>query len=609
MAKKYDKYELEIIISLGFLILFLISINFISGYSFHSAARGYENQFENSVNISAAMIQEKLENEYYKWGRSPIVLADILQDLYLITDIENITVTDKSGAEIFSLKSDSSQDSDRDEYNVKRPIRGNDGIILAYVEITKTDDLGYEFVRLSRWDNIFRFAGLACAMIAAAYFLWAVLYPYRRIKKEALNYNLDIICDGKSHGIEYVVNTFKSVIRELEEKSCHLEIMYEGSEKKADSIARYNDYILGSITSGVVICDSTGIVTRFNRSAENILNFFERDCRGKHYCDIFGPDHRLSCLLDDALINGKIHSRHEFEIKRPDGERLWLGCSSSMVSDEKGEGMGAVLLMVDLTEIRRLQEISSYSEKMASLGEMAAGLAHEIRNSFAAVVGFANLIKKSVSTDDATARIADTLRNEATAAENLLSRFLNFARPLYLQPEMIKVEELIKFDLYIITPSFSENINIIYRLSDIIPPIYADPALVRQALSNLLINACDAMPEGGDIIVEARLEKKRIEGRHDELLISIIDTGEGIDPEIKGKLFNPFFTTKAGGTGLGLALVKKIVIMHQGRIEFQSKPGKGTRFTVRLPYIDPGELLDKYQKMKDPSCLLSGNRV
>ena len=609
MAKKYDKYELEIIISLGFLILFLISINFISGYSFHSAARGYENQFENSVNISAAMIREKLEHEYYKWERSPIVLTDMLQDLSLITDIKDITVTDKSGAEILSLKSNSSQESAREKYTVKRPIRGKDSIILAYVEITKTDDLGYEFVRLSKWDNIFRFAGLACAMIAAGYFLWAVLYPYRRIKKEALNYNLDIICDGKSHGIEYVVNTFKSVIRELEEKSSHLEIMYEGSEKKADSIARYNDYILGSITSGVVICDSMGVVTRFNHSAENILNFFEKDCRGKHYCDLFGPDHRLSGMLDDALIDGKIHSRHEFEMKRPDGERLWLGCSSSMVSDEKGEGMGAVLLMVDLTEIRRLQEISSYSEKMASLGEMAAGLAHEIRNSFAAVVGFANLIKKAVTSDADTARIVENLRNEATAAENLLSRFLNFARPLYLQPEMITVDEVIKFDLYSVAPSLSENINIVYRINDNIPPIYADPALMRQALSNLLINACDAIPEGGDIIVEARLEEKRIEGRHDELLISIIDTGEGIDPEIKSKLFTPFFSTKTEGTGLGLALVKKIVIMHQGRIEVQSKPGKGTRFTVRLPYFDPGELADRYQKMKEPSRLLSGSGV
>jgi PAS domain S-box-containing protein len=609
MAKKYDKYELEIIISLGFMILFLISINFVSGYSFHSAVGGYNRQFENSINLSATVIQERLTNEYYRWEESTVALADILHDLYLITEIRDIAVTDTSGAEIFSMKSILSEKRDGERYGVKRPIRGKNGVVLAYVEISKTDELGLEFSKLSKWDNIFRFAGLLCAMVAAAYFLRAILYPYRRIRREALDYNLDIKYDGKSHGVEYIVNTFKSVIRELEEKSSHLEEMFEGSEKKADSIARYNEHILGSITSGVVICDSIGRITRFNRSAENILDFFEKDCRGKHYSDIFGPDHRLSRMLDDALIRGITHSRYEFEIRRSDGERLWLGCSSSMVNDEKGEGMGAVLLMIDLTEIRRLQEISSYSEKMASLGEMSAGLAHEIRNSFAAIVGFANLIKKAIPSDDNAIKMADDLRKEANAAENLLSRFLNFARPLDLQPEMSDVKDLIRIDRMNISPPIPEKINIIFRIDENTPPILADPALMKQAMSNLLMNARDAMPQGGDIVVEVRMEKKRIEGRHDELLISVIDNGDGVDPEIKGKLFNPFFTTKPEGTGLGLALVKKIVIMHHGRIEVQSKPGKGSRFTIRLPYRDfnDPEAVDRGRHF--PVRLLSQSRV
>jgi two-component system sensor histidine kinase PilS (NtrC family) len=295
-------------------------------------------------------------------------------------------------------------------------------------------------------------------------------------------------------------------------------------------------------------------------------------------------------MLDDALIEGKIHSRHEFEIKRPGGEKLWLGCSSSMVNDEKGEGMGAVLLMIDLTEIRRLQEISSYAEKMASLGEMAAGLAHEIRNSFAAILGFANLIRKASSKNDDAVPLVNSLKEEATAAEELLSRFLNFARPLDLQPEPVDINEIIRFDTFGAVRPLSENINLIYSVDDNIPPLNADPTLIRQALSNLILNACEAMPEGGDIIIDVDREEKRLEGRHDELLISIIDSGNGIDPEIKGKMFNPFFSTKADGTGLGLALVKKIVILHQGWIEVQSKPGKGTKITVHLPYFDITEL-------------------
>ena len=307
MAKKYDKYELEIILALGFLILFLISINFVSGYSFHSAVQGYEKQFENSVNVSATMIQDRLQNEYKRWEKSPMILADILQDFYLLTNIGDIAVTDIEGEEIFALRSGGGiQEND---YSVKKTIRDKNGKILAYVKIAKSDDLGYKFSTLTKWDYIFRIAGLICAFVAAAYFLWAILYPYRRIKKEALDYNFDMKYDSKSYGIEYIVETFKNIIRELEEKSSYLEIMYEGSEKKADSIARYNEHILGSITSGVVICDSMGIVTRFNRSAENILKFFEKDCRGKHYCEIFGSDHKLALMFDDALIHGKTHSR------------------------------------------------------------------------------------------------------------------------------------------------------------------------------------------------------------------------------------------------------------------------------------------------------------
>jgi PAS domain S-box-containing protein len=594
MPRKYDKYELEIIISLGALILFLISINFISGYSFHRAARGYKKQFEDSLNLSALVIKYRLESEYPRWERSPLVLNDLLQDLSVLTDINDIRIIDKNGRELSSLGDEMPDTANRKLINITLPVRSGDGSPIAYLKVSKADLMGTEFGNLSRWDMVFRIAGLVSALIVGAYFLWAVLYPYRRIKREALNYNLDIRHDGKARGIEYIVKTFKNVIRELEEKSSQLEDMYLDSERKANSIARYNEYILGSITSGVIICDSKGIVTRFNRSAESILSYFETDCRGKHYGEIFGSESKLSRMLDDALIYGKVRSRQEFEIRRPDGERLWLGCSSSMVNDDRGEGMGAVLLMIDLTEIRHLQEISSYSEKMTSLGEMAAGLAHEIRNSFAAIMGFANLIKKTAGSENEIIQLAEILKKESAAAENLLSRFLNFARPLHLQPEPVEIHKLVKSIASGPARVILGKIEIACDLEENIPAINADPALLKQALTNLLINAREAMSDVGEIIIEVRYEGKRIESRRDELVISVIDSGTGIDPEIKNKLFEPFFTNKDGGTGLGLAIVKRIVVLHRGRINVQSKPGKGTRITIYLPYFDLEELSDNY---------------
>ncbi len=589
MARKYDKYEMEIIVSLGALILFLISINFISGYSFEKAVRGQSAQFENSANIAANYMKTELENDLAKWIRSDILLIERLRDFSILTGIDGITVTDTAGRMIASLKPRESNDgSNRKVLTIKRSLKQRNGHTSAYLIISAVNESGETYKNLSKWDAAFRVVGVIAALGIGFFFIRAVLSPYRKIKHDALAYNLDFIDMESGKGIEYIVDTFKDVLAELEEKKARLEIMYNNSEKRADSLARYNDYILGSISSGVVICDSTGAVTRFNRSAENILKFFEKDCRGKQYTDIFGQNHRLTALLDDALRRKITHSRLEFEIERPDGEKLWLGCSSSMINDEREEGMGAVLLMIDLTEIRRLQELSSYSEKMASLGELSAGLAHEIRNSFAAVVGFAKLVRKRGESSKKDLESIEAILSEANSAESLLSRFLNFARPLNYLPENIDLASLIDSALRNLTHPDIGKIRLTKRMADNIPELRADPVLLKQVLSNLLLNACDAMPDGGDIIIETELKNHK--NSRAEVLLSISDTGIGISPDNLERIFEPFHTDKPNGTGLGLALVKKIVVLHEGSINVKSKPGKGTRFTIYLPLRFPHQV-------------------
>ncbi len=587
VARKYDRYELEIIISLGFLILFLISLNFISGYSFVRAIEGQSVQFESSANVAANLIRSELEKDMDTWNRSRELLLERLLDLSLLTGIENMVVTDTAGLVIGRVTSSTDDGSSIDPLVLARPLKTRDGKTAGTLRVSTANVMGDRLDRLSHWDAVFRTAGLIGALIVAAYFIRAVLYPYRRIKKEALDYNLDLGEDSPGRGIEYVVRTFKDLIEELEEKRSRLENMYRDSERRADSLARYNEYILGSITSGVVICDSHGIVTRFNPSAESILRYFESECRGKHYRDIFGHDHRLTAMLDDALMKGITHSRREFEIKRPDGERLWLGCSSSTISDEMGEEMGAVLLMIDLTEIRRLQELASYTEKMASLGELSAGFAHEIRNSFATILGFSNLVVKRGRLDHKLHKLIESIRKESLAAEALLSRFLNFARPLEFHPAPVDLKALLNSTVERLSHPGLEKIKIERRISGDVPCFAGDPVLLEQALSNLLINACDAMPGGGSLVIEAEVESKQSSRKPADIVISVADSGVGISADSSEKIFEPFFTDKAGGTGLGLALVKKIVVLHEGRIDVKSKPGKGTRFVIRIPFRSP----------------------
>jgi PAS domain S-box-containing protein len=595
VKKKYDTYEVEIILSLGFLILFLISINFISGYSFEKARQEQRAQFQSQMNLSADYACELIQREIPKLKYNIRINEERLGAIALLTGIDNIALIDTLNRTIASIGNNSGSDI----VTIQRPLFLTNNGKLGYLVASSPNLVGEELARLARWDIMFRIAGLLSALIMAAYFLRAILLPYRRIKREALDFNFDLYETGGKTGIEYIVSTFKEVITELEENKSALENLYQNSEKRADSLARYNEYILGSITSGVVICDSGGIVTRFNPSAQVILQYLERDCRGRHYRDVFGSEHKLVSLFDDALLHRKVHSRLEFEIRCPDGKKLWLGCSSSLINDEKGEGMGAALLLIDLTEIRRLQEVSSYTEKMVILGETAAGLAHEVRNSFAAIMGFANLLRKTVVVDDRAVKLADAIKNESLAAELLMSRFLSFARPLNLNPEMLDINELAETILENFSHSNTGKIKISKHIESGLPPIQGDRMLLRQALLNLIINACDAMPNGGEVQLRAGLERK---DKVSTLHISVTDNGEGINPDLVGKIFEPFVTGKPDGTGLGLALVKKIVVMHGGRIEVHSRPGKGARFTIYLPVLQDFDIknIDKNSLTAQP---------
>lgn len=584
MRRKYDSYELEIILSLGFLLLFLVSINFISGYSFERSRRLQIDLFERNLSLAADYATTYLENRFEIMGYSHTNSDEYLHALNTRIGANSIVVLDSLGNVISAVSQMTAGGRSGPQVTIERILNGPDGRAIGRLRLQSFNAAGSHLARLSRWDALFRLLGLAASLIISALFLKAVLLPYQRIKREALDYNFDTSEPGQKPGIEYIVGTFKNLIAELEEKRARLENLFRNSQQRADSLARYNEYILGSITSGVIICDSNGIVTRFNPSAQAILQCLEKDCRGKHYRNIFGDEHRLVALFDDALLRKQVYSRLEFEIHKPDGGRLWLGCSSSLINDEKGGGMGVVLLLIDLTEIRRLQEQTTYSEKMVALGETAAGLAHEVRNSFAAVIGFASLLRKLNGPDERLGKLIDAIKDESSAAENLMSRFLSFARPLDLNPEPVIIHDVIESALAF-SPPQNARIEIAKQLSHNLPTITGDGPLLKQAISNLIINACDAAGPGGDVRVRAEVE--RDERGRPQIVIDVIDNGMGIEPEIESRIFEPFVSGKPNGTGLGLALVKKIVVLHGGRIEVHSKPGKGTRFTVLLPITPP----------------------
>jgi signal transduction histidine kinase len=320
---------------------------------------------------------------------------------------------------------------------------------------------------------------------------------------------------------------------------------------------------------------------------------------------VFGKDHRISTILSEALTNDVTYSRTEFNTIREDGEKQWIGLSSSLISDNQHNKIGAAVLLTDLTKIKRLQDISDFTEKMAALGEMSAGLAHEFRNSMAAIMGFGTLIKKTIPEDNKAYSIAELIINESRATEEMLRRFLTFAKPLNVIPDKINIKRFIDDCLKAAVEYMGDGgIEVVVEDNSNDLRIAADPTLLKNAFNNLIINACQAMGQSGvlSIVIDHPGDKDHIE-------IRITDTGEGIPPDKLPKIFNPFFSTKDEGTGLGLALVRKIITGHMGTIDVESGEGRGTTFIISLPVAaDLNQVVDPLDKRasKEKSALSSG---
>ena len=251
-----------------------------------------------------------------------------------------------------------------------------------------------------------------------------------------------------------------------------------------------------------------------------------------------------------------------------------IGINLSPITSESGSIEGAICLLSDLTEIVELHNRIKLKENFAALGEMSAGIAHEFKNSLATIVGYAQM--STTETDVTTLQsYAREIHKESQALSHMVTDFLNFARPVMASIDEVDLAELLSNTIVDLKNLRPGNYEVRFNSSgNVVVP--CDSTLMRQSFLNLLINAAEALDRNGVIQVSV----DAIKGRAVRIVIQ--DNGHGMAEDIASKVFIPFFTTKPHGTGLGLALVQKIVLAHNGRIELRSTPGKGTRFTVTL---------------------------
>ncbi|MBI3810911.1 MAG: PAS domain S-box protein [Nitrospirae bacterium] len=405
-----------------------------------------------------------------------------------------------------------------------------------------------------------------------------------------------------------VIATFHGLVRELKEKELDLEHLRTLAEDRAAEIESYNENILQSVTSGVITFNPGQVITTFNHAAERILGLSRSDAVGKTCEDLFGAQSSIIPLLDQALTRQATITRQELELTRPvhsrpgsassepgSGlQRLWVGVSTSLLRDRQGVLIGTTFVFTDLTEIKSLQEQVELKRRLTALGEMSAGIAHEFRNYMGSVMGFAKLLSRKLpssgaGSDTGQEMIASIMR-ELSAMNRLIEQLLSFGRHAELQLRPVALEPFIRrlLDQWMAqTEGVKPRLEV--SIPSDLPDLQMDEVLMRQAIGNLVQNAMDAMPEGGDLQIRATILDRDdsietgTQGHRKELSLEIRDTGVGISKDKLDKIFLPFFTTKEKGTGMGLALVHKIVLSHGGRIKVNSQEGRGTMFRIFLP--------------------------
>ncbi|MEK7237737.1 MAG: ATP-binding protein [Nitrospirota bacterium] len=346
----------------------------------------------------------------------------------------------------------------------------------------------------------------------------------------------------------------------------------------------FHENIVRSISSGVFTADAMGCITSFNPAAQEATGYTITDVAGRPWREIFNWHPTQE---SDEPFSGAVSTtmRFEVECKRADGNRLILGMTLSPLH-EQGEQTGLVGVFKDLTQIRDLEEEMRRKDWLASLGEMSAGMAHEIRNPLGALAGAMQMLRKDTTGDETNCRLMDIAIREATRLDNIITEFLQYARPPALNLAEHDLNKVLAetLDLVQHEARTRSNIKIVTSLATGALVAQVDQDQLRQVFWNMATNAFEAMPEGGQLTISTSCRHVDVGGRKGDVIeIAFQDSGEGIPKQNLDKIFLPFFTTKKEGSGLGLAAVHRIIDLHGGWIKVESQERHGSRFVVCMP--------------------------
>jgi two-component system sensor histidine kinase PilS (NtrC family) len=349
--------------------------------------------------------------------------------------------------------------------------------------------------------------------------------------------------------------------------------------KSLASLRALHERIVQSIRSGLITTDLEGNIYTFNTAAEEITGYKAELMQGRTIFSLFGSIEQSIVPAVDATLEGEPSPRHETDIMTPDGFAVHVGYGISPLFSETGEMSGLIITFQDLTEVRSMEESVRRKDRLAAVGRVAAGLAHEIRNPLGAMRGAIQVLQSQTPPDTAQASLMEIILRESDRLNKIITNFLTYARPRVNNFSEIDVREAIQdtFTLLKHSPDVLDGHSFEFKAPENPVLISADPTQLKQIFWNLARNSLNAMREGGKLSVElANLPSKRIQ-------IIFTDTGCGMSPEQVERLFEPFSDSTTGGTGLGLSIVYQIVRDHSGTINVRSRENDGTTITVELP--------------------------
>ncbi len=350
---------------------------------------------------------------------------------------------------------------------------------------------------------------------------------------------------------------------------------FRAARTSLSRIKAFSDNLVDNMPIGLIALDIEKKIASYNHVAQKVFYLSDMDAVGKDMAEILPEE--LCDIIDSPEINNSSVEK-EVDCMLDDGRKLMLEISATLLNDEDDNFLGYVLLLKDLAEVRALKKEVARSQRLATVGRLAGGVAHEIRNPLSSIKGFATYFKeryRSVPEDQET---ADIMIQEIDRLNRVVGQLLEFAKPVVVLKENTDISSLIRDSLKLVEKQAKEkSIKIQTNNSEVVKGT-VDTDRLSQVMLNLYLNAIESMEDGGTLSVDLLNDDEE-----NRIMIKVSDTGKGIDNKCLQNIFDPYYTTKPAGTGIGLAVVHNIVDAHNGEIKVESKPGQGSVFTVSFP--------------------------